>query len=165
MTNGDLRGSLGGIKEIAPRVLRGFVALALVTCGATSTSRAEPAVPAAPVTNEIRFSLSVRSPGGHVVCALFRKSGWLEKPVQWKRMSIVKGRSECVFQGVPPDVYGISAFHDENDNTQLDTNFLGIPSESWCTSRDAPAFFGPPSFNDAKFLYRGRVMRLSGSLG
>jgi uncharacterized protein (DUF2141 family) len=138
--------------------------LALATGVWVSSVRAAPASPAPPVTNEIRFSVSVASPGGHVVCALFRRSGWLEKPAKWERVSIRKGQSECVFSGVSPDVYGISAFHDENDNTRLDTNFLGIPSESWCTSRDAKAFFGPPSFDDAKFLYRGHVMRLQGWL-
>jgi UDP:flavonoid glycosyltransferase YjiC (YdhE family)/uncharacterized protein (DUF2141 family) len=146
-------------------VLRGLLALlALATGVSVSSVRAAPASLAPPVTNEIRFSVSVASPGGHVVCALFRRSGWLEKPAKWERVSIRKGQSECVFSGVSPDVYGISAFHDENDNTRLDTNFLGIPSESWCTSRDAKAFFGPPSFDDAKFLYRGHVMRLQGWL-
>ena len=99
-----------------------------------------------------------------MLCALFRRAGWLEKPVQWKKVAIRKGQAECVFAGVEPGVYALSAIHDENDNGKLDTNFLGIPTESWCTSRDAPAFFGPPSFDNAKFQYRGHVMRLRSSL-
>jgi UDP:flavonoid glycosyltransferase YjiC (YdhE family)/uncharacterized protein (DUF2141 family) len=146
------------------RPLLGFVAALALTGASVTLVRAAPETPAAPSTNEVRFSVSVESPGGHVICALFRRSGWLEKPAKWARVAIRKGRAECVFSGVAPDVYGISAFHDENDNTRLDTNFLGIPSESWCTSRDAKAFFGPPSFDDSKFLYRGHIMRLQGSL-
>jgi UDP:flavonoid glycosyltransferase YjiC (YdhE family)/uncharacterized protein (DUF2141 family) len=117
-----------------------------------------------PVTNEIRFSAPVDGSKGHVVCALFRKDGWLKTPVQWKKVGIQNQEAECVFTSVPPDVYGISAFHDENDNEKLDTNFLGIPTESWCTSRDAKAYFGPPSFDDAKFRYAGGVMRQRSSL-
>ncbi|HEX4336320.1 MAG TPA: DUF2141 domain-containing protein [Polyangiaceae bacterium] len=147
----------------ASRAAVGPLAALLLLASAlpSTTARAEGA---APVTNEIRFSLSVGSPPGHVVCALFRRARWLEKPVQWQRVVIRKGRADCVFSGVSADTYAISAFHDENDNTKLDTNFIGIPTESWCTSRDAPAFFGPPSFGAAKFLYRGDIMRLQGVL-
>jgi uncharacterized protein (DUF2141 family) len=139
------------------------VAVSVLTLSAPSALvRAEPSEP--PPTNEIRFSLSVRSPAGHVVCALFRRSGWLKNPTKWQRAVIRKGHADCVFTGVARDEYAISAFHDENDNTKLDTNFIGIPTESWCTSRDAKAFFGPPSFDSARFIYRGDIMRLSGSL-
>jgi UDP:flavonoid glycosyltransferase YjiC (YdhE family)/uncharacterized protein (DUF2141 family) len=117
-----------------------------------------------PSTNEIRFSADVDGTKGHVICALFRKEGWLKKPIQWKKVAIRGGEAECVFSSVAPDVYGVSAFHDENDNERLDTNFIGIPTESWCTSRDAKAFFGPPSFDAAKFRYTGGVMRQRSSL-
>jgi UDP:flavonoid glycosyltransferase YjiC (YdhE family)/uncharacterized protein (DUF2141 family) len=164
VTRGQEPTARGATRSTPPsaRALRSFLAALALTGVSVTSVRAE--TPAAPSTNEIRFSVSVESPGGHVVCALFRRSGWLEKPAKWARVVIRKGRAECVFSGVTPDVYGISAFHDENDNTRLDTNFLGIPSESWCTSRDAKAFFGPPSFDDSRFLYRGHVMRLQGSL-
>jgi UDP:flavonoid glycosyltransferase YjiC (YdhE family)/uncharacterized protein (DUF2141 family) len=136
--------------------------LGAVTAGSAHAEGAPPA--GIPVTNEIRFSAPVDGSKGHVICALFRKDGWLKTPVQWKKVDIRNQEAECIFTSVPPDVYGISAFHDENDNEKLDTNFLGIPTESWCTSRDAKAYFGPPSFDDAKFRYTGSVMRQRSSL-
>ncbi len=139
----------------APRALS--AALALGVALVTGSLRAQAPSPA--VSNEIRFGAVVDGNKGHVVCALFRKDGWLKQPVQWKRAPISTSAAECVFTNVAPDVYGISAFHDENDNQKLDTNFLGIPTESWCTSRGAKAYFGPPSFEDAKFRYGGGVMR------
>jgi uncharacterized protein (DUF2141 family) len=50
---------------------------------------------------------------------------------------------------LPPGRYALSVFHDRNSNRKLDTNFLGIPTESSGSSNDAPARFGPPKFRDA----------------
>ena len=143
------------------RTLVAALAASAVLFGGAARAQTSPAPPAppTPATNEIRFGSVVDENKGHVICALFRKEGWLKEPVQWKRAPIRERQAECVFTSVTPDVYGISAFHDENDNQKLDTNFLGIPTESWCTSRGAKAYFGPPSFDDAKFRYNGGVMR------
>jgi UDP:flavonoid glycosyltransferase YjiC (YdhE family)/uncharacterized protein (DUF2141 family) len=145
----------------APSVLALAVALATAVCSAAVRADTPSAMP---VTNEIRFSAPVEGNKGHVICALFRREGWLKTPVQWKKAPIRDREAECIFTSVAPDVYAISAFHDENDNEKLDTNFIGIPTESWCTSRDAKAYFGPPSFDDAKFRYTGSVMRQRSSL-
>ena len=48
-----------------------------------------------------------------------------------------------------------------SSNGELDTNFVGMPVEDYCASRDARGTFGPPSFDDAKFDYRGGTKRLS----
>ena len=60
-----------------------------------------------------------------------------------------------------PSIDRISAFHDENANGKLDKNFIGIPVEGFSASRDARARFGPPSFDDARFDYRGGVAKMS----
>jgi UDP:flavonoid glycosyltransferase YjiC (YdhE family)/uncharacterized protein (DUF2141 family) len=144
----------------APRVL----AAALAVGAALVAGSAKAQAPSVPPSNEIRFGAVVDGNKGHVICALFRKNGWLKEPIQWKRAAIRDSQAECLFTSVAPDVYAISAFHDENDNQRLDTNFLGIPTESWCTSRGAKAYFGPPSFDDAKFRYAGGVMRHTSDL-
>ena len=41
----------------------------------------------------------------------------------------------------------VSAYHDENDNSRLDKNPLGIPLERYGFSRDPKRGFGPPLFN------------------
>lgn len=138
-------------------------ACALATALGTAAARAEPTSPA-PSTSEIRFTLPVGKAGGHVICALFRQDGWLKTPIQSKKSDIRANAAECVFTGVSPDVYAMSAFHDENDNGKLDTGLFGIPTENWCTSRDAKGTFGPPSFDDAKFRFAGGVLRQSAQL-
>jgi uncharacterized protein (DUF2141 family) len=62
-----------------------------------------------------------------------------------------KGRRvQLLFDALPAGDVAVSMFHDENSNSTLDRNFLGIPKEGWGASRDAKANFGPPSFEDAR---------------
>jgi uncharacterized protein (DUF2141 family) len=54
----------------------------------------------------------------------------------------------AVVQGVPPGVYAVQAFHDENGDGDLDRSGLR-PAEGLGFSRDAPMRMGPPRFRDA----------------
>src|SRR6185295_8341856 len=109
----------------------------------------------------LEFRTTTRNAQGVVRCGLFTENGWLKTPVQAAVATIHGGAALCVFKGVAKGVYGISAFHDENDNGKLDTNFIGLPTEDYCASRDARGSFGPPKFADAKFSYTGGSKRLS----
>ena len=59
------------------------------------------------------------------------------------------GTLRFVLRDLPPGTYAVNAFHDENDNGELDTNLLGIPSEGFGFANDPDASFGPPDFEDA----------------
>jgi uncharacterized protein (DUF2141 family) len=109
----------------------------------------------------LEFRTLTRNAKGVVRCGLFTESGWLKTPVQASVASIREGAALCVFKKIPKGIYGISAFHDENVNGKLDTNFIGLPTEDYCASRDARGSFGPPSFSDARFSYTGGAKRLS----
>jgi uncharacterized protein (DUF2141 family) len=50
---------------------------------------------------------------------------------------------------VPAGTWAVLAYHDENGNKKLDTNFVGMPKEGYGFSNGAKATFGPPSFKDA----------------
>ena len=65
------------------------------------------------------------------------------------REPAVPGTMRFVVQDLAPGRYALSAFHDENDNGELDTNLMGIPSEGYGFGNDASAAFGPPSFKAA----------------
>lgn len=56
--------------------------------------------------------------------------------------------------------YAIRVFHDENKNGKLDTNFLGIPTEDYGFSNNARSWFGPPSWEKAKFLFNQKEMKI-----
>lgn len=49
--------------------------------------------------------------------------------------------------------YAIRVFQDQNENEKVDTNFLGIPTERYGYSNDASSWFGPPSWDRAKFVF------------
>lgn len=54
----------------------------------------------------------------------------------------------AVFADLPPGRYALAVFHDENDNDEFDTNFLGIPREGFGFSRDPAVFLSAPGFDD-----------------
>ncbi|HWA71969.1 MAG TPA: DUF2141 domain-containing protein [Polyangiaceae bacterium] len=114
--------------------------------------------------NVVEFKMQASSNKGVVRCGLFARTGWLKKPLRTATATPSAGSALCVFDKVPAGTLGISAFHDENSNGKLDTNFVGMPVEDYCASRDARGTFGPPSFDDAKFDYRGGTKRLSARL-
>ncbi|HPO64184.1 MAG TPA: DUF2141 domain-containing protein [Candidatus Kapabacteria bacterium] len=55
-------------------------------------------------------------------------------------------------ENIPYGEYAVIVHHDENDDDELNTNWLGMPKESFGASNDAKGSFGPPDFEDAKFL-------------
>jgi len=52
-----------------------------------------------------------------------------------------------VFEEMPYGSYSIKAFHDENGNNRLDTDFWGRPTECYGFSNNAEGRFGPPPFS------------------
>jgi uncharacterized protein (DUF2141 family) len=52
---------------------------------------------------------------------------------------------------LPPGDYAFGIFHDENQNNEIDKNWMGIPSEGFAFSNNAMGSFGPPSYTQAKF--------------
>jgi len=110
--------------------------------------------------NVIRFKTHVSNDRGVVRCGIFTEKGWLKDPVKPALASIHGKVALCIFNELPNGVYGISAFHDENKNGKLDTNFVGYPTEEYCASRNARNTFSAPSFSDAKFKFSGGTLEL-----
>jgi len=102
-------------------------------------------------TIEIEIT-NIESSEGQIRIGLYNtEENWLKKPFRAVTIKIENGKSKAMFDDVPKGIYAISLYHDENDNGQLDTNFLGIPKEDTGASNDAPANFGPPTWENAKF--------------
>ena len=72
-----------------------------------------------------------------------------EAVVEGLRAPARAGTVRFVAQDLAPGRYALSAFHDENDNGELDSNLLGTPSEGYGFGNDASAAFGPPRFEAA----------------
>lgn len=66
--------------------------------------------------------------------------------------SLIKnGKCTILFDHMPKGEYAIVCFHDENNNRNMDKNFLGIPKEGFGISNNAKGFLGAPKFKKAKF--------------
>ena len=59
------------------------------------------------------------------------------------------GTLRFAFPDLKPGRYAVAVYHDENDNGELDTNLLGMPTEGFGFSNDAKGFAGPPDFDAA----------------
>jgi uncharacterized protein (DUF2141 family) len=110
--------------------------------------------------NTIEFETQTRNDAGVVRCGLFKQAGWLTQAFRSSVVKVHGRRALCTFNDVPAGTYGISAFHDENNDGKLDTNLVGYPVEEYCASNNARNLMSAPSWRDAKFSYRGGPSRL-----
>lgn len=51
--------------------------------------------------------------------------------------------------------YALAVYHDANEDGVMNRNGLGMPSEGYGFSNDAPAITGPAQYEDAMFLIAG----------
>ena len=118
-----------------------------------------------PPDNVIRVEITgARNAKGQILCALFSPGRAFptkpENAVARTHSAIANGAGVCEFKGITPGRYAVSAFHDENSNGKIDTNFIGIPKEGLASSNDAKGHMGPPKFDAAAFEYPGGRMEL-----
>jgi uncharacterized protein (DUF2141 family) len=68
-----------------------------------------------------------------------------------KRVRASSGPVTVAFDNLAPGTYAVGAFHDENGNDHLDTNFLGLPVEGYALSNGVRAVMAKPTFQQAAF--------------
>lgn len=139
-----------------PIILVPFLAAALFPAAAPAADDAGSIVVEVQKTRNLR---------GKVRCALFSDAdAFPSEPKAAKARdiaSIDKNRAICRFKAVPKGRYAVSVMHDENDDGELETNFVGMPQEGWAVSNNAKAgAMSGPSFDDAAFEYDGKPRRL-----
>ena len=65
--------------------------------------------------------------------------------------------AQAIFNNIPAGTYAMFVFHDENRNSTLDRNFLGIPKEGYGASKNKLPFAGAPTFEANKFISDGKT--------
>ncbi len=78
------------------------------------------------------------------------------KPFRGAMVAITDFTMRIQMDSVPPGVYTLAAFHDEDKNGILKTNQLHIPVEGYCFSNIIGSLMGPPDYNKIKFYYSGK---------
>lgn len=103
------------------------------------------------VAAELKVTLEqVANSAGSLLVAVCTPETFLRRTCPYTgRAPAVSGEAQVAVRGIKPGVYALQAFHDENDNLDLDRNFLGLPQEGMGFSNDAQMRFGPPHFEDA----------------
>ena len=125
---------------------------ALVACGAGVLLAA-----LLPLTaHAVDLTVEVKGVGvekGNVMVALYKQTDtWMRKPSMVQMQAGKKEGVSLMFKDLADGEYAISLFVDENGNGKLDSNAIGIPLEPFAFSNDAMGNFGPPSFEQAKFV-------------
>jgi uncharacterized protein (DUF2141 family) len=98
----------------------------------------------------------LKSDSGSVQIGLFNtEDSWEDKEEKFKGAIIpIKDKKvEWVLENIPYGEYAVRFYHDENNNNELDGNFIGIPTESYGFSNNAKAIFSMPSYDKAKFVF------------
>jgi uncharacterized protein (DUF2141 family) len=92
--------------------------------------------------------------GSLMVAVVNSDAAWnsKEKPVAAQKVSATQGEMKLLFKDLPAGTYAVQVMHDENDNGQLDANFLGIPSEGYGFSNN-PTVMRRPNFDEARFVF------------
>ena len=67
------------------------------------------------------------------------------------------GETTFSTSNLPAGNYAIRVMHDVNNNGELDSNFVGMPTEPWGMSNNAKGNFGPPKWSEVKFKLDGTV--------
>ncbi|RNC79618.1 MAG: DUF2141 domain-containing protein [Balneola sp.] len=90
---------------------------------------------------------------GEIRIAMFNsKDSYTKDPIHAVVITVDSTLVEWEVDGLPFGEYAIAVYHDKNENGKLDTNFLGIPKESYGFSNNARGRFGPASWDDAQFV-------------
>lgn len=131
----------GFLRTFAVLLAVGFAAIGTVAHAATLTVTVQ----------------DVRNEHGEVKLALYATEASFSSfsvELASRILSAQPGTLTVRFDNLAPGEYAVAAYHDENSNSNFDTNFLGLPKEGYGFSNDASAALGPPSFEQAAVSVR-----------
>ena len=104
---------------------------------------------------------NVQNNKGIVAFALHTKETFMKGIGVANASSKVEGdKVQVTFNNVSPGEYAIMVLHDENENNRMDYHDNGKPKESYGMSNNVMSF-GPPQYEDAKFLVSNEDLELS----
>ena len=104
---------------------------------------------------------NVKNDTGKVIMSLHTNETFMKgKGVMSAQTEIKDGKVSVTFENVESGEYAIMVLHDENGNQRMDYRENGMPLESYGTSNNVMAF-GPPQYDDAKFIVKKEDLELS----
>lgn len=130
---------------------RSFLTIALFCLGLHAGAHADEG--AAPdMTDKTRIAVTIENvtPGqGTVEIGVYTQDQWLDDSFAGKSIA-VEGSAISVSFDVPmPGRYGLAVYQDIDGNGKMNRGMMGLPSEPYGFSNDAPIRFGPPKWDAA----------------
>lgn len=112
-----------------------------------------------PLKSFAQFTLTIeihelRSSNGQILLQVYDET---QNSVRGETGIIENNKSLIVINDLKKAKYAFRYFHDENDNNELETNWMGIPTEGFGFSNNAKGTFGPPSFKKWLFDLSGNM--------
>ncbi len=107
---------------------------------------------------------NVRHRDGTVLAELRTEGAWMDgERAAGARVTVpATGPVVVTFADVPPGRYAVRLFQDRNGDDELQTNFIGFPTEPWGLSNNAPVVMSFPEFSEAAFtVSAGQTARQS----
>ncbi len=102
----------------------------------------------------------VSSASGKIMMAIFRQPDGFpaepQKAYQLREVPASKGNHIVNLSGLPYGKYALALYHDQNNDNQLNTNFLGAPKEGYGFSNNVRPKFSAPAFGEAAFDHNGK---------
>ena len=138
-----------------------ILAVTLVSCARVPVAEREVAAPASSGSGSLVIEIGgLRNATGRLNVSLF------DGPEGFPQDTLMVVRSESVqlmrdqalvvrFADVKYGEYAVAVLHDENSNSEMDTGFLGMPTEGFGFSNNPGLGFGAPSFETCKFRFDG----------
>lgn len=114
-------------------------------------------------TLEIEFT-GLRSDEGTVRVGLFNSAATFSKKGKEFRKASVKAKGQKAtvrFEDVPYGDYGVSFYHDENDNNEYDLGKILWGKEKYGFSNDAKPGFKAPPYEKVKFELDEALLKIT----
>jgi uncharacterized protein (DUF2141 family) len=111
------------------------------------------------MADEIQVQVkNIKSTEGEIGCALFSKDANFPDSASGDKVLWLKPQGdtlECRFSDLAPGTYAVSVLHDLNGNKEMDSNFIGAPTEDVGVSNNVRPSFRAPTFDEANFELAG----------
>ncbi len=118
-----------------------------------------------PSTSTLELEIGeFRNTKGHLLVSVFDNSNDFpdneQNALVNKKVKVTQKKHTILIEDLPEGEYAVVFLHDENGNEEMDTNFVGAPTEGYGASNDAVNTFSAPKYKDAKFLLEGEKKSL-----
>ena len=110
--------------------------------------------------NIIVTVVNATSDEGKISYTLYIKENFRKEPIQTNVAKIKEGKSTVVFNNVSVGEYAIICFHDKNNDGKMDFNPNGMPMEDYGASNNVINPYGPPQYEQAKFMVTDKNVSL-----